>query len=268
MRLAYFQISNLKRHVRDMKKLLMMLVCLLMGKQAIESQPSDVHNNAELDENLNYFDELADELIMHVFSFVPEATSMKAIFKAIARLSLVNTNFNRISQDRPLLKGLAKRYFKLNPRKAKYEFLDTATFLFKSTSSKAYKLIDALAFSIDVITKNKIFLDAVKYNHQKLVEILLDGGANINAVSSYGNTGLLLACMRDNKELVKLLLDRGAEVNVANKYGYTALSWASRFEQKDIVGLLRAKLDNDPALTIKKSLLILLFLCISYAILY
>jgi ankyrin repeat protein len=60
---------------------------------------------------------------------------------------------------------------------------------------------------------------------KQVVEILLDNGADINAVSSMDGTGILNnACCVREKKYVEHLLDRGADVNITDKYGNNCLA--------------------------------------------
>ena len=63
------------------------------------------------------------------------------------------------------------------------------------------------------------------YNgHRDIAELLLDYGADIEAVTSYFLTPLKLACVKGHASTTKLLLDRGSDVNAAScDYGNTAL---------------------------------------------
>ena len=70
---------------------------------------------------------------------------------------------------------------------------------------------------------NTALVCAVKYNSPKIVSLLLDRGADINAVGNRYGTALGCAVLKENVELVSLLLDRGADINaVGGEYG-TAL---------------------------------------------
>lgn len=85
-------------------------------------------------------------------------------------------------------------------------------------------------------------LAAVRKGDAERVKALLAQGANVNAKSPYGATGLFFAADRGNLEIVKILLDRGADVNVKDTfYGATALTWATEKERWDVIKLLLGK---------------------------
>jgi ankyrin repeat protein len=86
------------------------------------------------------------------------------------------------------------------------------------------------------------FLAAIRKGDAERVKSLLTQGANVNAKSPYGATGLFFAADRGNVEVVKILLDHGADVNVKDTfYGATALTWAAEKERVEIIKLLLAK---------------------------
>ena len=71
-----------------------------------------------------------------------------------------------------------------------------------------------------------------------IVLLLLDRGADVNAVGGDYGTALATAASRGVKDIVLLLLDRGADINaVGGDYG-TALATAASYKNKDIVSLL------------------------------
>jgi ankyrin repeat protein len=82
-------------------------------------------------------------------------------------------------------------------------------------------------------------LAAVRKGDAGRVKALLAQGADANAKSPYGATGLFFAADRGNIEIIKILLDHGANVNVKDTfYGATALSWATQKERWDVIKLL------------------------------
>ncbi len=66
---------------------------------------------------------------------------------------------------------------------------------------------------------------AAERHDLRIVELLLNRGANPNSVDRYGVTPLLAACRSYPlyKRLIRTLIDAGADVNAADKYGYTPL---------------------------------------------
>jgi hypothetical protein len=85
-------------------------------------------------------------------------------------------------------------------------------------------------------------LTAVRKGDAVRVKELLAQGADVNAKSPYGATGLFFAADRGNMEIMKILLDHGADVKVKDTfYGATAVTWAVNKGNVDIVTLLLNK---------------------------
>jgi ankyrin repeat protein len=68
---------------------------------------------------------------------------------------------------------------------------------------------------------------AVRSNDIESVRILLDAGADVNQVTGYGWSPLLVATQNRYYTLASFLLDRGADPNLANKGGWTPLYLAT-----------------------------------------
>lgn len=60
-------------------------------------------------------------------------------------------------------------------------------------------------------------------NHNKMIQLLIAHGANVNIQGSSGATALFWAVMRGQKDDVKYLLDHGANPNLTNAFGDTPL---------------------------------------------
>ena len=73
------------------------------------------------------------------------------------------------------------------------------------------------------------------------VDILLDLGANINAVDNDGNNCLHYAVNSKNESLLKKLLVRGADKNIRNKKGQKPYDLAVENRHKNIADILSAK---------------------------
>ena len=60
---------------------------------------------------------------------------------------------------------------------------------------------------------------AVEKGNKKMVERLLESGANVSAQTINGNTPLHSLLRAEQRDIVKLLLDKGADINVKNGNG-------------------------------------------------
>ena len=72
-------------------------------------------------------------------------------------------------------------------------------------------------------------------NHDKMVQLLIAHGADVNAQGSSGATPLFWAVMRDEKDDVKFLLDHGANPNLSDAYKDTPLICAVQLGFESLV---------------------------------
>lgn len=91
-----------------------------------------------------------------------------------------------------------------------------------------------------------LLANAALMGHTKVVALLLENGADINARSRDGGTALHAAAFLGRTEAVKLLLEKGADTTLRNNMGGTAmagakLDWAFA---KSIIGMLRIEVDE------------------------
>ncbi|WP_423453706.1 ankyrin repeat domain-containing protein [Ottowia sp. VDI28] len=76
----------------------------------------------------------------------------------------------------------------------------------------------------------------------KLMELLLEEHAFIDAESPNGTTPLMMAASYGAPAAVKLLIDAGADLRMRNQKGMTALDFAQKAERPDAVELLTTAL--------------------------
>ena len=74
--------------------------------------------------------------------------------------------------------------------------------------------------------------------HERVVDLLLQRGAEINQQNSRGGTALMGAARNGHERVVELLLQRGAEINMQDSDGVTALMSAAVKGHERVVELL------------------------------
>ncbi len=82
---------------------------------------------------------------------------------------------------------------------------------------------------------------ASNMGHTKIVVLLVQKGADLNAKDKYNITPLHGACYGGHTKTAKVLIQKGADLNAKNKIGSTPLEVASRFGHTQIVKLLIQK---------------------------
>jgi len=79
--------------------------------------------------------------------------------------------------------------------------------------------------------------DAAMGNHKKMVKILIDAGADVNAVSKDGQSALVVAVGADYDEIVEMLFRAGADPDIKDHLGASARSYAKLFGKRSIIAL-------------------------------
>ena len=82
---------------------------------------------------------------------------------------------------------------------------------------------------------------ACKNGHTDAVQLLLDGGAEVDRANKDGSTPLIIACFNGHVDAARLLLDKGADINRANNQGTTPLAIAKRQQHHAVLALLEER---------------------------
>jgi ankyrin repeat protein len=79
---------------------------------------------------------------------------------------------------------------------------------------------------------------AASGGNAKVIQLLLDHFAYIDAASPNGTTPLMMAALYGSSDAVKVLLDGGADASIKNALGLTALDFAKKGQRDESVALL------------------------------
>ena len=115
-----------------------------------------------------------------------------------------------------------------------------ALFYVAELKDEAFFALFALAgpvYARDPSGRTSLFW-AAESEHEAIVRLLLDKGADIEARDSSGRTSLLHVAQHGPETIVRLLLDRGADIEAKDAIGNTPLSEAAWHNHEAIVRLL------------------------------
>ncbi|XP_071178213.1 uncharacterized protein [Mytilus edulis] len=74
--------------------------------------------------------------------------------------------------------------------------------------------------------------------HEKIIQLLIDKGSDVNQVGTYGYTPLTAACSGSNEKIIQLLIDKGSDVNQVDRRGCSPLTAACSGSNEKIIQLL------------------------------
>jgi hypothetical protein len=108
----------------------------------------------------------------------------------------------------------------------------------KHRINSSYELISILSQSGKINLQNEL-LKALISNNESLMIMLINAGADVNAIYRFGNTYLIQEAVAfENPNLLSILLKNGADVNSVNSSGQTALHLAIILEEIEHIKLL------------------------------
>jgi uncharacterized protein len=80
---------------------------------------------------------------------------------------------------------------------------------------------------------------AAMHGHADTAKLLLDDGANVNALNTAGMTALHLAAKAGFLDVVKVLVNAKPDLSIKDSRGWTALVWAENAHHDDIATFLK-----------------------------
>lgn len=94
--------------------------------------------------------------------------------------------------------------------------------------------------AVDSIQEQTPLLIAARRGHLAVMKALLRHGANPDAFNSFGSTALHMGASNGSADVARIWLDNGASVNLASKSKsrHTALHYAARSGNIDVINLL------------------------------
>lgn len=82
-------------------------------------------------------------------------------------------------------------------------------------------------------------MDAVWRGNEKITKFLIDKGADLNTINKEGQTNLILAVGANRESLVQLLAENGADPDVKDMMGMSAYTYAVLFKKEKLVEILK-----------------------------
>lgn len=82
------------------------------------------------------------------------------------------------------------------------------------------------------------FYPFIALGFERIVRLLFEKGANLNAVNRDNDSALICAAGLGNMNIVLLLIENGADINAVNSQNISALLFATNSGQGNIVRLL------------------------------
>lgn len=142
--------------------------------------------------------------------------------------------------------------FYINDSEKKYERTVALAVTQKSIGDQMLRFLSKLeAFNDEM---DFLFWEAYNNGHDRLLEVLLEGGFDVTADSALGPAPLVRACSKSDarEDVIRVLLKGGADVSV-KKEGLTALHFAAKNGYQKIVEILITEGQADPNVADEKS---------------
>jgi len=171
-------------------------------------------------------------------------------------------SFKRVSKYKLLQRGIPftsdcfANYIAKNKEEIINEFLsagmgvnvrdDTGTpMLNVACRNDNYEIVEMLldlGAELNAISEDRGYtavMDAIWRGNEKITKYLISKGADLNTINKEGQTNLILAVGADRLNLVKLLVENGADPDVKDMMGMSAYNYATLFRKEKMVEILK-----------------------------
>jgi len=111
-------------------------------------------------------------------------------------------------------------------------------------SLEAIELLLAYGADLEALDENGISsLDtAIKFRRRDIIELCIEKGMNVNeSTRKSGITPLMLASCFSDTEIAQVLLDQGADINAVDRSGMSPKDYARKLGQKKMQAFLEEK---------------------------
>jgi uncharacterized protein len=89
-------------------------------------------------------------------------------------------------------------------------------------------------------------LNAIEIGQASIAKRLIEAGHDVNEFSLSGNCPILEAASRNDTKLVELLLEHGADPLVEDRKGHTPLHWAQKNKNEHMEEIIQTHLTAKP----------------------
>jgi len=203
-----------------------------------DSYLSQLPNELKLRIILPLIEEIIEEIVNDSKSIF-EAYTKFSRSKSLKNILSVDANFRAFSEDINkvfvrLLNEKFPNYFIENTKEENNEELKKLLDITQTEFSSENEILAAQAIlagadanlQIGTNPTNPVLIESIKNRHNKLAQLLIEHGADINGANNQGDTPLIVA-VKDSPDIVKILLEYEADPNIPNKSRQTPLMFAA-----------------------------------------
>lgn len=112
----------------------------------------------------------------------------------------------------------------------------------RNENEEITKMLLELGANINAVSQDRGYtalMDAVWKGNKSITALLISKGADLNTISKEGQTNLVLAVGADRIEIVKLLAENGGDPDIKDQMGMSAYGYATLFRKEKIVEILK-----------------------------